>query len=286
MGTNMTAKFEIIPFNDHQIMTVRNDSGIHVVMKPIAEALGLDWSAQLQRIKRHPVLAEGMVITTIPSVNGRQDAAALELERFHGWLVTISPDRIADEEKRNVIIDYQRRAFRVIYEHFHGPMSPSEPPYSPVRDLIALQNQAMRLTGRLQRTANAAERRLIHSMLGSICQQVGVETPPLDQLGHDAPTPPDHLRAFWHSVAILTARGHDINHHRVDGMLAINLNQIKALFKKEGIAMDVKRREFTDALRLSTSPRFVKTGAVNSRDGKTVNCWTFQVAEEVALLPA
>jgi hypothetical protein len=286
MELTMTSKFEIIPFNEHQIMTVRDENGIHVVMKPIVEAMGLTWRTQHERIKNHPVLSKGIRLILIPSAGGMQETLALHLEQFHGWLVTLDPRRIVGECQQLMVADYQERAFRIIFEHFHGPMARAEPTYSPVRDLIALQNQAMRLTGRLQRTAHAAERRMIHAMLSGICQQIAIDTPPLDQLGHDAPTPPDHLRAFWDSIAILTARGHDINHHRVPGMLGINLNQIKALFDQEGIALQVRGRELTDALRLSNSPRFMKAGPVNSRNGKTVNCWVFQIAEQLPLLPA
>ncbi|MCW2383367.1 hypothetical protein M2338_002932 [Sphingobium sp. B2D3B] len=276
-------RFEIVPFNDHHILTVRNDHGVHVVMKPIVEALGLDWSSQHKRISRHPVLAEGMVITTIPSVNGKQDVAVLELECFHGWLVTISPDRITDDDKRALIIEYQRRAFRVIFEHFHGPIRQAEPAYSPVRDLIALQNQAMRLSARLQRTSNAADRRMVHAMLAGLCGQIGIETPPLDQLGSDAPTAPDQLRAFWHGLETLAGLGVDVNHSRRADLLAVSLPELKALFRAHGIGVEIDKL-LRESMRLSERPRFMAIKSVNSRLlPKAVSCWVF--LKSAAALP-
>jgi hypothetical protein len=36
----MSDSFALVPFQDRQIMTVRNNDGIFVVMKPITESLG------------------------------------------------------------------------------------------------------------------------------------------------------------------------------------------------------------------------------------------------------
>ncbi|MPT48029.1 MAG: hypothetical protein E2598_06360 [Sphingobium sp.] len=37
----MSYKYEMIPFHQHQIMTVQTDDSVMVVMKPIVEALGM-----------------------------------------------------------------------------------------------------------------------------------------------------------------------------------------------------------------------------------------------------
>ncbi|MCW2363541.1 hypothetical protein M2346_003080 [Sphingobium xanthum] len=212
-----------------------------------------------------------------------QEATALELEAFHGWLVTISPDRIADEDKRALIIEYQRRAFRVIFEHFHGPIRQAEPAYSPVRDLIALQNQAMRLSARLQRTSNAADRRMVHAMLAGLCGQIGIETPPLDQLGSDAPTAPDQLRAFWHGLELLAGLGVDVNHSRRADLLAVSLPELKALFRAHGIGVEINK-PLRESMRLSEHPRFMAIKSVNSRLlPKAVSCWVF--LKDAAALP-
>ncbi|MBE2197426.1 MAG: hypothetical protein IAE79_02375 [Anaerolinea sp.] len=56
-----------IPFyEDRLIVQLGEDGEIYVALRPIVDALGLDWSGQLQRIKRDPVLSEG--ITTISVV--------------------------------------------------------------------------------------------------------------------------------------------------------------------------------------------------------------------------
>lgn len=116
----MATHVELVPFENHQITTVRQDTDVFVVMKPIVAALGLDWNGQYQRINRHPAIRQGMFVTHIPSAGGEQEAVTLQLEQFHGWLVTLHPERVRDPLKRELIVSYQRRAFRVLFDHFHG----------------------------------------------------------------------------------------------------------------------------------------------------------------------
>ena len=272
----MTDRYEIVPFDDRQIMTLRNEEGIFVVMKPIAEALGLAWHGQFERIKRHPVLSKGVRVTRIPSPGGMQEATILSLEQFHGWLLTLSPDRITDEDKRDTIIRYQERAFRVVFEHFHGRIGQRLNLQS-VSSRVALNNHVLTLTRKLQTTRHPAERRLTHQMLDQACTELGISTPPLDQLGADAPGDLDRLTAFWGAIDRVRASGTDLNHSVRPNLLAINLNEVRARFKAAGIRVDIDR-PLMDALKLSTSPSFVDVKPVKSAIvDKTVSCWVFRL---------
>lgn len=268
------SRFELVPFDGRQILAVQKAEGVAVVMKPVVESLGLAWHGQYERIQRHPVLSKGTCIIQVPSPGGMQDALALGLEQFHGWLVTISPDRITDPEKRETIIRYQERAFRVIFEHFHGPLNARQPGVSPVSARIAMQNQALALTAKLIKATHADERRLMHELLDGMCGELGVTTPPLERLGNDAPPAPDLLVPFWKAIDQLRGNGLLINHSRISGRIAINLPEVKEALAKLGVRLPIGR-ELKAALRHSNNPRFVTNGAVNSVEGKTVNCWVF-----------
>lgn len=275
----MTATYEIIPFNEHQIVTVRDERGVHVVMKPVVETIGVNWNGQYQRIKRHPVLSEGMCVTHIPSVGGMQEAVTLELECFHGWLVTISPDRIADESKRAVIIDYQRRAFRVIYEHYHGRMGQGNNPQTARLDLserIEAKKGIERYAQLLLRETNPVLRQTYHELLAQDCATVGVSVPALGQLGRAAPTPPDMLQDFWSAVRVVRDRGVDFDHSRRSDLLAISLKEMDQHFSDAGIRIKINR-PLHSALRLSADPAFVEVTTVNSRKTQGARrCWVFR----------
>lgn len=92
-----------------------------VGLKPIVEAMGLDWSAQYRRVKRDPILSEGIAMMATPfGRGGDQDAVCLNLELVNGWLFTIQADRIKDADVREKVVTYQRECYRVLQDHFAG----------------------------------------------------------------------------------------------------------------------------------------------------------------------
>lgn len=122
MNKIMTANFR-----GAEILGVQLDGAVFVVLKPLVEAMGLAWNAQLERIKRDEVLYEGMRVMRIPSVRGGdQDTVTLRLDRLHGWLFTIDSSRVK-EEIRARVQDYQRECYDVLYEHFCGRPEQGEP---------------------------------------------------------------------------------------------------------------------------------------------------------------
>ncbi len=75
----MTGHLTTIDFHGDTLFAVSDPGGALVAPKPISDALGLAWNKQLERIKRDPVLAEGMTIMGIPSPGGEQQTSMLRL---------------------------------------------------------------------------------------------------------------------------------------------------------------------------------------------------------------
>jgi len=97
---------------------------VYVALKPIVEAMGLAWQGQLERVKRDPVLSEGISVMLIPSPRGgTQETVALNLDLLPGWLMTISSLRIKSQEVRARVIVFQRECYKVLAEHFLGKRS-------------------------------------------------------------------------------------------------------------------------------------------------------------------
>ena len=88
-------------------------------MRPICEAIGLDWDAQLKRIKRNVVLNKGIVVTTTPSSGGDQVSTCLPLEYLNGWLFGISTSRVKPEIRQR-LEDYQRECYQVLNAYWSG----------------------------------------------------------------------------------------------------------------------------------------------------------------------
>ena len=116
-----------VDFRGDTLFGFHEGENIFVGLKPIVEAMGLDWSAQLKRVKRDPILSEGMAMMATPfGRGGDQEAVCLRLDLVNGWLFTIMTDRIKDEGVREKVITYQRECYRVLNDHFAGKRKSSE----------------------------------------------------------------------------------------------------------------------------------------------------------------
>ena len=108
-----------VDFHGDAIFAVEREGRPFVAIKPICMGLGLDWKSQFDRLQRDPILAEGMVIMTIPSPGGPQETTCLPLDLVHGWLFTIDHDRVRPDLRDRVLL-YKRECYRALAEHFGG----------------------------------------------------------------------------------------------------------------------------------------------------------------------
>lgn len=103
-----------VDFHGHSLTIVTTASGEHLVaMKPICEAIGLDWKSQYSRIQRNQVLKEGMVVMTTPSAGGDQETTCLPLDYLNGWLFGVDASRVKPEIRER-LVQYQRECFAAL----------------------------------------------------------------------------------------------------------------------------------------------------------------------------
>lgn len=112
------SRLTTIEFNDDTLFAVEDENGISVAVKPIADRLGLAWNKQLERIKRDPILSEGMTMTVLPSAGGQQETVVLRLHLLNGWLFGIDESRVKDAETRQRVLAYKRECHAVLFGHF------------------------------------------------------------------------------------------------------------------------------------------------------------------------
>lgn len=103
-----------VDFHGRALTVITGPEGEHLVaMKPICEAIGLQWEAQLKRIKRHPVLSQGMSIMDTPSAGGDQETTCLPLDYLNGWLFGVDASRVRPEIRER-LVQYQRECFAAL----------------------------------------------------------------------------------------------------------------------------------------------------------------------------
>lgn len=113
-----------IPFHGANLHVIGGETPevTMVAMRPVVEGMSLDWTYQFRKINSHPVLSTSVAViaTQMPDDDQIRDHTFLPLNRFHFWLATIHPSRIADEVVREKVIVFQNEAADVLFDHFFG----------------------------------------------------------------------------------------------------------------------------------------------------------------------
>lgn len=106
-----------IPFHDTTIYTTTD--GVYVALRPVCEALGLDFSAQSRRLLRQPWTCVAMMATQMPGDDQSREATFIDRRTFTMWLATIDTGRVKNEHTRELVRTYQCEAADALDKYFH-----------------------------------------------------------------------------------------------------------------------------------------------------------------------
>ena len=124
---------------DAVVLAVRTDDGtISLAIRDVCQALAIDFSTQLRRIRNQAVLAEGLARFRIATAGGVQAQDFLELERVPTWLLMINAARVG-EPVRPRLLWLQRYIVREVYRSFVTLAGLPEDTSRQIEDLIDLQ---------------------------------------------------------------------------------------------------------------------------------------------------
>lgn len=123
--TAITASPVSVDFHGTAIPTFNLEGVVRVAMRPICDAIGLDWEGQRQRIRRHPVLSKGACMIKAPSGRGIQKFLTLPLNNLNGWLFGIDTSRVKPEIRER-LVEYQAECFEVLANYWQqgGAVNP------------------------------------------------------------------------------------------------------------------------------------------------------------------
>lgn len=93
-----------------------------IPIRPICEALGIDYSRQLKKVKESEDFGSVVGVTPTTGADGKQyEMVCLPIEFIYGWLFTINPDNVK-EEAREKVRRYRMECYHALYLYFHRPM--------------------------------------------------------------------------------------------------------------------------------------------------------------------
>lgn len=106
-----------LEFNGKRLSVLSKDGQWWIAIKPICEALVIKYESQFERISKHPILSELFLKQGIVAADNKLREMVCLPEKFiYGWLFSIQSDKPE-------LIEYQRRCYEVLYNHFHGALT-------------------------------------------------------------------------------------------------------------------------------------------------------------------
>lgn len=88
-----------------------------IAVKPICEALGLDWTRYFKNLKSDPIL--GQLLADLPMVAGDRRSRKMTClpERYiYGWIFQLPSNKPG-------IVAFKTRCYDALYDHFHGTVA-------------------------------------------------------------------------------------------------------------------------------------------------------------------
>ena len=266
-------KFALVPFHGQQLTSVEVGGQLHIAVKPVCDAIGLDWSAQFRRIKRDTVLSTCVAITAmqVPGEIQKRDVLTIPLSHLNGFLFGISAARLSGEAKNRLIV-YQQECYRVLHDYWMKGTA-----VNPRANAghIGNTDTILKLTKAIQSEKSEHVRQMMHKLLQQECEQRGIIAPEVAEIG--GPNTGQWqitFNRFRAALNLLIGAGEQVDLHRRDDRMALNLPDLAKLARKHRIDMP-PLTEIYDCLR--AWPGLVSQGDVNCSDGKVRHCWVISL---------
>ncbi len=104
-----------VDFNNHQLEVIEETQSI--VVKDICEAIGIEYSRQVKRIKSDESFESKLI--KVQTRGGLQEVFTIPLSKLNGWLFSINPNKVKPEVKQK-LIEYKKECFNVLNNYFNN----------------------------------------------------------------------------------------------------------------------------------------------------------------------
>jgi len=108
----------VATINNSKIVVIENGEK-KVAVKPICQALGINYTTQLERLKNDPILGPLVIPQKgTTGADGKQyEMMTIPFKYVFGWLFRID-SRNVKEESREFVLKYQMECYDALYNHF------------------------------------------------------------------------------------------------------------------------------------------------------------------------
>lgn len=126
-----------VPFHDTTIYTTAD--GTYVALRPVCEALDLDYASQFKRVQHQP-WATVVMMTTVAADGKTREMTFIDRRTFTMWLATIDTGRLKNDRTRELVRTYQCEAADALDRYFHegAAINPRAAEAKELMELIAI----------------------------------------------------------------------------------------------------------------------------------------------------
>ncbi len=137
-----------IPFHDGEILAVDIDGKPHVLLRPVIEGLGLDFSAQYRKMRSRSWASVVVTTMQVPGDNQRREHALVDVRTLLMLMATIPEARVS-EDVRPLLVAYQSEVADAIEAYWTkgGSINPraSEEQLTDIMSTVETQMNIIRL---------------------------------------------------------------------------------------------------------------------------------------------
>ncbi|HFC12753.1 MAG TPA: hypothetical protein ENJ56_07905 [Anaerolineae bacterium] len=117
---------DVIFYDDMLTAVKLNDGGVYAPVRQMCEVLGIDTQGQTQRIRRHDVLVDGLMVCNLHTIQGDRPTNVLRVDLIPFWLSGIRAKAVREEIRPKLQL-LQKQAARVLWDAFqNGELSVDE----------------------------------------------------------------------------------------------------------------------------------------------------------------
>lgn len=109
---------QIITVNEKEISIQSYYNEKFVAIKPICEAIGVDYDNQIEKINSDEILSQLTPLRGATGADGKTyKMRVISLRYVFGWLFTINPNKVNPEIKQDVI-NYKKQCYDALFDTF------------------------------------------------------------------------------------------------------------------------------------------------------------------------
>jgi hypothetical protein len=130
-----------IPFKGWDLVAWVNEHDREhlIAVRPIAEAIGVQWARQAKRLQNDPRFT--CVHMCTPSAGGPQEMLCIPVKQINGWLYSINANKVKPE-LREKLLQFQEECHIALHDHMSGRAN------ARIVEMLKQMNQELQETNR------------------------------------------------------------------------------------------------------------------------------------------